>query len=388
MFVLQVFAQHILCEHLTFYPTCYIIGTQQIRSGMEISMSKTYKEKTKYLDTQKTKNLLTELPAFCTEYYISRKIRLTPKTQYDYICKMKIFLEYLQKNHPRFIGNSLTSYTYEDLSYVTASNIREFTAWILEQPSKPNSTSLNSTSTAENYLACLSSYWKFFCKNGSLSSNPFLAIDREKKRKKEILYLRQDQKKEFKAAVTYGDGLTEKQRAFHEKNMLRELCICQLLLDTGIRVSELVGLDVSDIDFKHCCLSIQRKGDKADTVYFSDETKEILKDYLETRSTYEPSEKEDALFLVSIGSYKGQRLSVRSVQKLVKKYALAAHLPQGKQITPHKLRSTYAMDMLRKTGNFSLVSEQLGHESILTTQIYARAEEEEKQKNRNQLIDE
>ncbi|MGN0353334.1 MAG: tyrosine-type recombinase/integrase [Roseburia sp.] len=348
-------------------------------------MSQQYKEQTKYLDTIKTKELLSQLPSFCTDYYIARKIRLTPKTQYDYVCKMKIFLEYLQQNHPIFLHREMTSYTYQDLSILTAEDIRKFVAWILEQPAKPNSSRLNSTSTAENYLACLSSYWKFFCKNEYLDRNPFLAIDREKRRKKEIIYLQQDQKDDFKAAVTYGEGLSEKQRAFHEKNMLRELCICQILLDTGIRVSELVGLNVSDIDFKHCCLFIQRKGDKEDTVYFSDETKEILKDYLETRPIYQPADEEDALFLVSIGTYKGQRLSVRSVQKLVKKYALAAHLPQGRQITPHKLRSTYAMDMLRKTGNFSLVSEQLGHESILTTQVYAKAEESTKEQNRNQL---
>ncbi len=348
-------------------------------------MSNEYKNQTKQLDTQRTRELLKQLPAFCTDYYVARKIRLTPKTQYDYVCKMKIFLEYLQRNHPAFLGRNLSHYTYEDLSKLTAKDIREFTAWLLEQPAKPNSMRSNSTATAENYLACLSSYWTFFCKNEYLDRNPFLSVDREKKRKKDLIYLQPDEKNDFKSSVTYGDGLTERQRIFHDKNMLRELGICQLLLDTGIRVSELVGLNVSDLDFTHCCLHVQRKGDKEDTVYFSDETREVLKDYLETRASYEPDEKEDALFLVSVGTCRGKRLSVRSVQKLVKKYALAAHLPQARQITPHKLRSTYAMDMLRKTGDFSLVSEQLGHESILTTQVYAHAEESAKQRNRNQL---
>ena len=70
----------------------------------------------------------------------------------------------------------------------------------------------------------------------------------------------------------------------------------------------------------------------------------------------------------------------------MKKYAIAAKIPNAKEITPHKLRSTYAMDMLRATGNLALVSEQLGHESITTTQVYSRAEDSDKAENRNKLL--
>lgn len=349
-------------------------------------MSKEYKEKQQYIDTIKTKELLTTLPPFCTDYYNGRKIRLTPKTQLDYVRKMSIFLTYLHDNNSYFGAKKINEITLDDLALLKPSDIREFVAWILEQQARPNSYALNKKSTAENYIACLSSYWNFFCKEGMLTSNPFLAIDREKRKKKDIIYLQENQKDSFRAAFTYGEGLSDRQLIFHDKNYLRELCICQILLDTGIRVSELVGLDLDDIDFDNCKLSIQRKGDKPDTVYFSDETKEIIKEYLETRSLYQPVDDEQALFLVSIGKYKGERLGVRSVERLVKRYALAAHIPQAKEISPHKLRSTYAMDMLRKTHNLPLVSEQLGHESINTTQLYARSEEREKKENRNILM--
>ena len=90
--------------------------------------------------------------------------------------------------------------------------------------------------------------------------------------------------------------------------------MCCLLLDTGIRVSELVGLDLDDIDFKECCIYIQRKGNKPDTVFFSDKMKNILEEYLEFRKTMYPTDDNRAVFVVTIGRYQGDRIGVRSVE--------------------------------------------------------------------------
>ena len=350
-------------------------------------MSQEYKEQQKFKDTEMTRQLLKQLPPFCTDYYIGRKIRLLPKSQLNYARKMSVFLEYLHQNNSYFQKKTVKEITLEDLALLKPSDAREFVAWVLEQEAKPNSMRLNKTSTAENYIACLSSYWTYFCREEALSSNPFLAIDREKRKKKEVIYLAEDQKDAFKSVVSYGEGLTKKQLEFQQKNLLREVCICQVLLDTGIRVSELVGLNIEDVDLKNCKLNVQRKGDKPDVVYFSDETRHVLGEYLDFRNMYHPGKSQEAVFLVATGKFQGQRLGVRSVERLVKKYALAAHIPQAREITPHKLRSTFAMDMLRETGNIALVKEQLGHESISTTQIYARAENRDKEENRNRLMD-
>ena len=115
---------------------------------------------------------------------------------------------------------------------------------------------------------------------------------------------------------------------------IRDATILMVLFDTGIRVSELVGLDLDDIDFKHHSLKVVRKGNKEDSVNFSDATEELLKGYLEERKTYQPVDDEYALFLVSIGKYKGERISVRSVEKLVKKYAMASGVPNASKISP------------------------------------------------------
>ena len=83
--------------------------------------------------------------------------------------------------------------------------------------------------------------------------------------------------------VETGQELTKHQQAFHEKTKVRDLALMTLLLGTGIRVSECVGLNINDVDFKNSCISIFRKGGKESMVYFGDEVEEALLDYLEER---------------------------------------------------------------------------------------------------------
>jgi len=98
-----------------------------------------------------------------------------------------------------------------------------------------------------------------------------------------------------------------------------------------------------------------------------------------------PAHPKEPVFLVETGKYKGERLSTRSVQKLVKKYAVAGAPGIGNKITPHKLRATYATNMLQETGNVALVKEELGHESISTTNIYLDTSTQDKEGARNLL---
>ena len=197
-----------------------------------------------------------------------------------------------------------------------------------------------------------------------------------------------DERDEMLEAAWGGDQLSERQRKIRDKSnsAIRDATILMVLFDTGIRVSELVGLDLDDIDFKHHSLKVVRKGNKEDSVNFSDATEELLKGYLEERKTYQPVDDEYALFLVSIGKYKGERISVRSVEKLVKKYAMASGVPNASKISPHKLRSSYAMAMLDATSNISLVQKQLGHQFIGTTSKYAEARNRDKETYRNAIF--
>ena len=178
-----------------------------------------------------------------------------------------------------------------------------------------------------------------------------------------------------------GEDLTERQKAFHEKTKVRDLALLTLLLGTGIRVSECVGLDINDVDFKNDGIRIHRKGGKEVTVYFGEEVEDALKEYLKEREHIIPEEgHEDALFL----SLQRKRMSVRSVEKLVKKYSRI--VTPLKKITPHKLRSTYGTNLYRETGDIYLVADVLGHSDVNTTKKhYAALEDERRRSARNKV---
>ena len=354
-----------------------------------LSMSTDYKRHAELQDRERTKELLKELPPFCTEYYKGRNLKLSAKTQYNYAFKMSVFLRYLHESNSYFGSKEIWDITLDDLDHLNRDDIEDFMEWLSGQKTGRNrGAATNSSSTVDNYLSCLSTYWRYFVSKEKLSKNPFIGIDRNVARKKNIIFLEADERDEMLEAAWGGDQLSERQRKIRDKSnsAIRDATILMVLFDTGIRVSELVGLDLDDIDFKHHSLKVVRKGNKEDSVNFSDATEELLKGYLEERKTYQPVDDEYALFLVSIGKYKGERISVRSVEKLVKKYAMASGVPNASKISPHKLRSSYAMAMLDATSNISLVQKQLGHQFIGTTSKYAEARNRDKETYRNAIF--
>lgn len=334
----------------------------------------------------KTERLLEELPSFCTSYYSGKLLKLSAKTQHLYATKIKSFLEFMITNVESFENKNISELTLDDFASISADNVKDYISFLSRSLSE---------SSIYTHVDAVSSYYSYFIKcqsklsdGSTMSYNPFWTIERTKKKKKTIIYLNKAEQNQLLSSVEYGEGLTDKQLKFHEKYALRDNCICQILLDTGIRVSELVGLNIDDINLYNNSMLVIRKGGNEDTVYYSDQTNLIIQDYLETREMYHPDETERALFLSSpsSGALKrsgSQRLSIRSVEKLVKKYSLASKISQGNKITPHKLRSSYAMESLEKTGNIKLVQKQLGHENITTTTIYADVLDKDKENNRN-----
>ena len=157
-------------------------------------------------------------------------------------------------------------------------------------------------------------------------------------------------------------------KVYFEKNKVRNLALFTLLLGTGIRVSECVGLDVEDADFKNNRIRIIRKGGKEDFVYFGDEVAEALFNYMEQRKHIVTKEgHEHALFL----SAQKRRICVQSVENLVTD--CASQITSIKHITPHKLRSTYGTSLYRETSDIYLVAEVLGHNDVNTTRKHYAA---------------
>lgn len=140
-----------------------------------------------------------------------------------------------------------------------------------------------------------------------------------------------------------------------------------LFLGTGIRISELVGLNTDDIDFNTNSFIVTRKGGNRTILYFNDEVKAALEDYIVERSSKAKSNDEPALFL----SMRETRISARAVQNLVKKYAQI--VSPLKKITPHKLRSTFGTNLYRETGDIYVVADVLGHKDVNTTKKHYAA---------------
>ena len=152
-----------------------------------------------------------------------------------------------------------------------------------------------------------------------IEKNPTALVSTPKIHEKNITRLDIDEVALLLDQVESGEKLTDAQKRTYEKTRLRDTAILTLLLGTGIRVSECVGLDLTDIDFNNNCIKVIRKGGNEDIVYFDNEVAEALADYIELdRNGITPLEgHENALFL----SYQKKRLSVRNVEKSVKKYA-------------------------------------------------------------------
>ena len=166
-----------------------------------------------------------------------------------------------------------------------------------------------------------------------------------------------------------GKELTGQKKVYYEKTKTRDLAILTLLLGTGIRVSECVGLDINDIDFKNNGIKVTRKGGSEMVIYFGEEVRNALENYLETtRASATPlPDHENALFL----STQRKRMGVQAIENMVKKYA--KQVTPNKKITPHKLRSTYGTSLYKETGDIYLVAEGLGHKDEHTTKKHYAA---------------
>ena len=173
-----------------------------------------------------------------------------------------------------------------------------------------------------------------------------------------------------------GEHLTGQALAYYQKTKNRDLAILTLLLGTGIRVSECVGLNLTDVDFKNNGITVTRKGGSQMVVYFGDEVADALENYIEAdRKVITPlSGHEEALFL----STQRKRMGVQAIENMVKKYA--RQVTPNKKITPHKLRSTYGTSLYKETGDIYLVADVLGHKDVNTTKKHYAAIDEDRRR--------
>ena len=335
---------------------------------------KAYHEKVNNRNEVHLRELCAKLPVFCKQFFIGIESTTSSRTRIAYAYDLGIFFECLHETNPIYQKMEITHFPLQILDELKPMDIEEYLMY-LKYYVKDGIEHSNDEQSLKRKLSSLKSFYNYYYRNELITQNPAAIVKMPKLHEKNIVRLDVDEVAILLDEVESGEKLTKRQQAYHEKTKVRDLAILTLMLGTGIRVSECVGLDMDDVDFKNNGIKIHRKGGKEVIVYFGEEVCEALWNYMEERENITPVEGHaNALFL----SMQNKRISVRSVENLVKKYSkLVTNL---KNITPHKLRSTYGTNLYRETGDIYLVADVLGHKDVNTTKKHYAALEDERRR--------
>lgn len=318
---------------------------------------------------ERIRKITDNLPYYVEEFFVGIENRTTPLTRLNYAYDLRIFFDFLSRKVFRGKKDAL-DISIEDLDKLAASDIELFLSYLSHYTINGKEESCTERGKSRK-LATIRSFFKFFFNKGVLTANVAAKVAMPKLHDKEIVRLESDGKINEIAAIINtadtGNGLSAKQQQFHKKTRIRDVAILTLFLGTGIRISELVGLNTEDIDFNSNAFVVTRKGGNRTILYFGDEVKAALEEYLVERNGDDAVKNEPALFL----SLRKKRISTREVQDLVKKYAKI--VSPLKKITPHKLRSTFGTNLYRETGDIYVVADVLGHKDVNTTKKHYAA---------------
>lgn len=342
---------------------------------MGTSNIQTYHQSTSNQNTVKLRELLKTMPSFCRDYFRGIEPTTTAKTRIGYGYDIRTFFRFLLAQNPMFQDVRMTDIRLQDLEQLQPVDIEEYLEY-LKYYKYEDQVFTNDERGIKRKFASLRSFFLYYQKRDLIKNNPTVVVDMPKLHEREIIRLDSEEVSELLNLVERGgDNLSGMKKVYYEKNKLRNLAIFTLFLGTGIRVSECVGLDIEDVDFRNNRIRIIRKGGKEEYVYFGEEVAEALKNYIvEERAHIKAKEgHEHALFY----SIQKRRISVQGVENLVNEYT--SQITTFKHITPHKLRSTYGTALYQQTGDIYLVAEVLGHNDVNTTRKhYAAMDDDQK----------
>lgn len=339
-----------------------------------------YSREQEIKNTKKMREILEDLPGFCRQYFRGIEESTGARTRLAYAYDLRVFFEFIQRENPSLKNTNIRDFPISILERIGREDIEEYLDF-LTYYEKDGQIFTNDARGKARKLSAVRSLFKYFYISEILTKDVTALVPLPKLHEKPIIRLDSDEVAKMLMKADSGSELTRSQQRFHDKTRLRDLAILTLLLGTGIRVSECVGLDLDDLDFREKGMLVHRKGGSESIVYFGDEVEAALKDYLEQRKQILTKEgHEKALFL----SLQNRRITVRAVENLVKKYAgLATSL---KKITPHKLRSTYGTSLYRETGDIYLVADVLGHKDVNTTRKHYAAIDEDRRKSARNIV--
>lgn len=347
-----------------------------------------YSEKLQETRMLKLQKIMKNLPSACKDYIRSISTTTSELTRIAYAMDYEIFFDFACKEIPRFSQKKIFEFSDDDIASFTA---KEFDIYIdyLKLYYKDDDISKDISKKYKNKesgimrkLSSLRSLFGYLFRMGRIPGNTAELVPLPKLPSKPILYMEDSEVETMMDIILNGTGLSDKQKDFNKINSIRDYAIVMLFLGTGMRISELIGINLDDLDLNINAVLITRKGGNSEILYFPDQVAKALSDYIELRSNLDIQDgHENALFL----SLQRKRISARAVQNLVKKYATLA-APLKKRLSPHKLRSTYATNLYQNTGDIYLVADALGHSDVNTTRKHYAAMSDEHRRQAAEFI--
>ena len=330
---------------------------------------------------ERTKKLLEEMPDYVSSFIYRYGGQNKNATMYEYCRDIHIFLEYVVNCLPECCDKQIKDVTIEDLGRITPEHIDNYIFLLRNtkdkrykdtEASKVKAKEENkaikkdeklqaSENTLRRKRATVSAFFTYLMNNGKIAKNPVFASQTVDVPQKKLIYL-----------------------DFEQQQTLMNAAMFMLMLDTGLRVSEMLGSNIVDYDLVKGKVTVIRKGGDEMDVYYSDECAGYLSDYFESqKAKYSFTSEVD---LPAFTTNSGDRLSVRAVETLVKKYVKASLPSMAGKISPHKLRSSFAMTFYEANNyDILLLQKRLNHKSVNTTNIYAKATDKAVSESRNLL---
>ena len=358
----------------------------------------TYLNQQNALNKLKADDIVAELPSYCKDFEKDlATANSSPRTILAYADDLRFFFNYLIANNSVLASKGIKNISLEDLENLTVADFNEYVECLqygildaekLRHTKRTELTIVYRDAALSRKISAVRSFFRYLFNNDYLSKNVSQKLRLPKLATHEVIALDAAQIASLLDETENADNLTDRQQKFHEHTKLRDLALLSFMVGTGVRVSEVVALDIDDINLEETSFIAHRKENKTMELYFSDEVAETLRPYYRLRqeeiAEAEAERKQGSKKPVEramFTSLRGTRLSVRSVERLVTKYSAAA---EGvKKISAHKLRSSYATGLYKETGDIYLVGNNLGHDSIRTTQRYTQEDKETRRQARN-----
>ncbi|WP_028593708.1 tyrosine recombinase XerS [Paenibacillus assamensis] len=328
---------------------------------------------------------LPSMPWFVQQYIEFKLPDLSPSTLLEYVRDYEIFFNWLIIEGISK-ATAMQEVTLLDLESLRMEHVTSFRIYLTTYKEQTNSRitvsrKLSSLRSLFHYLSQIAEDENFYplLKRNIMAKIEIKRVNKPKDTAAKLKgkLLEEEELGEFIDYVREGyaaDVATNKQALYsHELNAIRDAAIVSLILNSGLRVSEVVNLNVEDIDLNNKLLYVFRKGNNDETfktpVYFRERAKMDLEQYFMLRSTrYHAPKQEKGYFLaIKNGEKVGKRMSKRAMQQMILKYAKLFGKPA---LTIHKLRHSFATDYYLQNDIYK-TKEQLGHASTETTEIYA-----------------